>query len=46
MLVSNLKEEDEFVLDFLNNKSEKSLNVIENLTGISHFPKFHFLFFG
>lgn len=28
MLVSNLKEEDEFVLDFLNNKSEKALNVI------------------
>lgn len=44
MLVSNLKEEDEFVLDFLNNKSEKSLNIIENLTGISHFPKFHFYF--
>lgn len=44
MLFSNLKEEDEFVLDFLNNKSEKSLNVIENLTGISHFPKFHFYF--
>lgn len=45
MLFSNLKEKDEFVLDFLNNKSEKFLNVIENLTGISHFPKFHFYFF-
>lgn len=45
MLVSNLKEEDEFVLDFLNNKSEKSLNVIESLSGICHFPKFHFYFF-
>lgn len=45
MLVSNLKEEDEFILDFLNNKSEKSLNVIEKLSGICHFPKFHFYFF-
>ena len=45
MLVSNLKEEDEFVLDFLNNKSEKALNVIEKLSGICHFPKFHFYFF-
>ena len=45
MLVSNLKEEDEFVLDFLNNKSEKPLNVIEKLSGICHFPRFHFYFF-
>lgn len=45
MLVSNLKEEDEFVLDFLNNKNEKPLNVIEKLSGICHFPKFHFYFF-
>lgn len=45
MLVSNLKEEDEFILDFLNNKSEKSLNTIEKLSGICHFPRFHFYFF-
>lgn len=45
MLVSNLKEEDEFVLDFFNNKSEKPLNVIEKLSGICHFPRFHFYFF-
>lgn len=45
MLVSKLKEEDEFILNFLNNKSEKSLNVIEKLSGICHFPRFHFYFF-
>lgn len=45
MLVSNLKEEDEFILDFLNDKSEKSLNTIEKLSGICHFPRFHFYFF-
>lgn len=45
MLVSNLKKGDEFILDFLNNKSEKALNVIEKLSGICHFPRFHFYFF-
>ena len=45
MFFSNLKEEDEFILDFLKNKSEKSLEVIENLIGFSHFPNFYILFF-
>ena len=45
MFFSNLKEEDEFILDFLKNKSEKTLEVIENLIGFSHFPNFYILFF-
>lgn len=45
MFFSNLKEEDEFILDFLKNKSEKTLEVIEKLIGFSHFPNFYILFF-
>ena len=45
MLASDLKEEDEFILDFLSNKSKKSLNIIGKLSGICHSPRFHFYFF-
>jgi hypothetical protein len=45
MFFSNLKEEDEFILDFLKNKSKKALNVIESLVDFSNLQKFHILFF-
>lgn len=45
MFFSNLKEEDEFILDFLKNKSRKALNVIENLVAFSELQNFHILFF-
>ena len=44
MLVSNLKEEDEFVLDFLNNKGKKSLNIIKKCQGFLIFRNFIFIF--